>query len=101
LLNLLISWIGLERIGQLMLVDTLWQPALAALIGLIPNCAASIVLTEMYLAGSLTFGSLAAGLITGAGVGMVVLFKKNKSLRENLLILLGLYSIGTVIGMML
>ena len=79
----------------------MWQPVLAALVGLIPNCAASIVLTEMYIAGTLSLGSLIAGLIPGAGMGLVILFKANKSFIENIKILGILYVTGVIFGMLL
>ena len=79
----------------------MFQPALAALIGLIPNCAASIILTEMFVAGTLSLGSLIAGLCTGAGIGSVILFKANKNMMDNLKILGILYVTGTVFGMLI
>ena len=62
------------------------QPVFAALIGLTPNCAASILLTQLYLSGSITFSAAVAGLASGAGVGLVVLFKANPSVKQNLFI---------------
>lgn len=75
------------------------QPFLAALIGLIPNCAASVLLTDLYLKGMITFGSLLAGLCTGVGVGLLTLFKMNKLLKENLVIIGLLYFFGVLIGL--
>lgn len=76
-------------------------PFLSSLIGFIPNCGASIILTELYLKGILSAGSLIAGLLTGSGVAFLVLFKNNKHLRENLLILILVYLIGSVSGVIL
>lgn len=100
-LNVLIEGVGEGVLESILLTDSIFQPALAALIGLIPNCAASIVLTEMFVAGSISLGSLIAGLCTGAGIGLVVLFKNNKNFKENLMIVGLLYMIGTLCGMMI
>ena len=96
-----IAIVGEEQIGNLLLTNSMWQPAFAALIGLIPNCAASIVLTEMYVAGSISLGALIAGLCTGAGVGLMVLFKTNKNKWDNLRIVVLLYMIGTISGVII
>jgi len=100
-LNALIEGAGESVLESILLNNSIYQPALAALIGLIPNCAASIILTEMFVAGSLSIGSLIAGLCTGAGIGLVVLFKSNKNLKENLVIVGILYLTGTVCGMLI
>ena len=100
-LNGIIEGVGEEAMASLLLTDSIFQPALAGLIGLIPNCAASIVLTEMFISGSLSLGSLIAGLCTGAGIGLVVLFKSNKNIMDNLKILGILYVTGTVFGMII
>lgn len=74
------------------------QAVFASLFGIIPNCAASVVLTELYLAGKITLSALIGGLCTGAGVGLVVLFKHNKILKQNLVILAIIYVIGVLAG---
>jgi len=75
------------------------QALITPLIGLIPNCASSIFLVELYINNLLYFGSLIGGLSAGSGVGLLVLFRKNKNFKENLLILFTLYSIGAVLGL--
>lgn len=77
------------------------QATLTSLFGIIPNCAASVVLTELYLDGIIGFPALVGGLCTGAGVGLVVLFKQNKNLKQNSLILLSVYAIGVVSAMVI
>lgn len=97
-LNLVFELVGMEQLAKILGKDTLFQPFLAALLGMIPNCAASVLITELYLAGSLSFGAAIAGLCAGAGVGMAVLFRSNHSLRENLKILLLLYGSAVIAG---
>lgn len=99
-LNVVIEGLGEEVLESVLLTNSVFQPALAALIGMIPNCAASIILTEMFVAGNLSLGSLIAGLCTGAGIGLVVLFKTNKNFMDNLKILGILYVMGTLCGML-
>lgn len=100
LLNLLMETLGESVLSALLLQDSVFQPLLAGLIGLIPNCASSVMLIELYLAGSLRFGSVVAGLCTGAGVGLAVLFRTNRKVKQNLMILLLLYLIGALSGML-
>ena len=73
----------------------------AILIGLIPNCSSSIIISELYLEGVISFGSAMAGLLTGSGVAILVLFKSNKSLKENMMILALVYGIGAISGILL
>lgn len=84
ILNFLIALLGLNTLSAFLLEGSLIQPFLAALIGFIPNCGASVLLTELYLNGALSFASVVAGLCTNAGIGLVVLFRVNKDQRENL-----------------
>lgn len=95
-----IYFIGEDRISGLLLNGSVFQPFLTALIGLIPNCAASVILTELFTLGSLQFGSCVAGLCAGAGVGLVVLFRTNHRVKENLAIVGTLYACSVVTGML-
>ena len=74
------------------------QPLIAALVGLIPNCASSVLITQAYIGGFLSFGAMTAGLCSNAGLGMVVLFRNTKEWKRNLLLLLALYLAGAVLG---
>lgn len=96
-----IELLGEESLEKLLLTDSVFQPFIAALIGFIPNCAASIVLTELYIAGGISFGSLIGGLCTGAGVGIMVLFRTNKNLKANLAIVAVLYLTGALSGVII
>ena len=72
----------------------------SALVGLIPNCAASIVITQLYLDGILGTGAMMSGLLVSAGVGILVLFSENHRLRQNILIVAGLFATGIVWGLL-
>ena len=96
-----LHFLGEERLGALLLSDRLIQPFVAALIGLIPNCAVSVMITNLYVEGALSFGSAVAGLCSGAGIGVTVLLKTNKSRKENLRIVATLYGISAVFGFVL
>ncbi|MCC8136897.1 MAG: arsenic efflux protein [Clostridiales bacterium] len=74
------------------------QAALAALIGMIPNCAASVLITELYLEGVLDIGALFAGLLCGAGTGLLVLYRENDNRKENLILTVTLYVSGLFAG---
>lgn len=101
LLNLCIEMFGIDELSKILLGNTIFQPAIAAVIGLIPNCAASVILTQLYLNGAISFASVIAGLCTGAGVGLVVLFKVNRHRGENLKILAVLTVVGILSGIVL
>lgn len=100
-LGFLVERIGENRLSAVLMKNSVFQPAIAAVVGLIPNCASSVILTQTYLSGAITFGSLISGLCSGAGVGLVVLFKRNKSLKENLILTVVLFLIGTLSGMII
>jgi hypothetical protein len=97
-LNLVISLIGEDVLGNFILNRPLFGEMLAGLVGLIPNCAASVVLTELYLDGVLNAGAMIAGLLVSSGVGVLVLFKVNDDSKENLFIVGLLYVIGVAVG---
>lgn len=82
-LNLILELVGIEQLSRILGKNTPFQPFLAALLGLIPNCASSVLITELYLSGGLSFASAIAGLCAGAGVGAAVLFRSNHPVGEN------------------
>ena len=101
ILNLCIEIFGIEQLSKFLLGNTIFQPVIAAIIGLIPNCAASVILTQLYLNGAISFASVIAGLCTGAGIGLVVLFKMNRNKRENLKIVGVLFLVAVAAGMII
>jgi len=101
ILNLVIFFIGEDNLAGLLMTDSIVQPFLAALIGLIPNCAASIVLSQLFIEGTLTFASLVSGLSAGAGVGLLILFGVNHNQKQNCAILGFLYLLAAAVGFVL
>jgi hypothetical protein len=77
-----IFWMGEESFGRLFSQHVFSQPFIAALVGLIPNCAASVAITGLYLKGAITYGALIAGLSSSAGLGILVLFREEKEKKE-------------------
>ena len=78
--------------------NSLFGPFIGSLIGLIPNCGASIALSELYINNAISFGTCIAGLLTGSGVALILLFKSNKNLKENIFIFSTLYLCGVLVG---
>ena len=101
LIGIIIFLVGEENIANILLGKDFWVVLLAALIGLIPNCAGSIIVTELYLSGLLSFGSMMAGLLTGSGIGWLLLVKNNKNHKENAMILAIIYIVGVIFGSIL
>ena len=100
-LALLVEGIGRDALTTLLSQRSLLTVFISAAVGLIPNCAASVAITQLYLDGILAFGPMMAGLLVSAGVGLLVLFRTNKHMRENLKIALMLYVCGVVWGIIL
>jgi hypothetical protein len=100
-LNTLIHFVGEETLGNLILNKPVIGPLIAGIIGLIPNCASSVVLTQLYIEGVLGLGSLMAGLLAGSGVGILVLFRENDDMKDNFRILAILYVSGVAWGIII
>ena len=100
-LNMLIFAIGKDKLADFILNRQILGPMLAGLIGLIPNCASSVILTELFTSGVIGMGTLIGGLLVNSGLGGIVLFKVNKDMKENIKIISGLYLIGVISGIII
>lgn len=100
-LNLSLSYLGQDKIKTLFLNNNIFAPFISGLIGLIPNCGASIALTELYLEDVITLGTSLSGLLSGSGIGLLVLIKQNKNIKQNTLIILTIYLIGVISGIII
>lgn len=100
LLNLLIEYTGIFNTNNI-ITNNIFSVFITSLIGLIPNCGASVMITTLYLKEIISFGALISGLLTGSGVAILVLFKSNKKISENIIILLLVYFIGSISGLII
>ena len=101
IINALVFFIGEETLAIAISSVPILSHFIAALIGLIPNCAASVVLSTLCVEGLISAGVMTAGLFSGAGIGLLVLFRMNKNLKENLTITAILVASGVVFGILL
>ena len=101
ILNTVIYFIGEEKLSNLVLNMPVIGPMISGLIGLIPNCAGSVILTQLYLQKVISMGSIISGLLVGSGIGILILFRVNKNIKENLKILGILYAIGVISGIII
>ena len=99
MLNAVLEAVGEEALASFIAGNTVLSVVCAGLVGLIPNCAASVVIAQLYLDGVLGFGAMMAGLLVSAGVGILVLLRANRPLRQSVLILGGLWLMGVVCGL--
>lgn len=101
LLNFVMAYYGEDKLRNLLLDNNIFSPFISSLIGLIPNCGASVIITELYLSNVISFGSALSGLLTGSGVAILVLFRVNHNIKENLKILSLIYFIGVFCGIII
>lgn len=99
--NCIIYYVGEDKISSFVVNRPVIGPMLAALIGLIPNCASSVILTKLYLTGVINVATMLAGLLAGAGSGVLVLYRVNRNWKENVLVLLLIYFLGVISGVVL
>ncbi len=97
-MDILINLIGEDKISTFLINRSILGPIVSGVIGFIPNCASSVIITELYLNNTLTFGSAISGLLCASGLGVLVLFKMNKNYKENILIVFILYTISVLVG---
>ena len=100
-LTAIIHSVGEDKFAAFMYGNRFVQPFVACLIGLIPNCASSVVLTEAFLSGAITFGTCAAGLCANAGMGFVVLLRNTRKWKRNLLLIGVCYAVSVLVGLLL
>ena len=96
--GLIVEGVGEDVFASVLGRMGFFQPVVAALVGLVPNCAASVLMTQLYVEGALRFSSLVAGLCTGAGVGLAVLWRVNPSWKQNLFITGLTWACGAAVG---
>lgn len=94
----LVEIIGEDNLMSFLASSSVLQPLFAVIIGLVPNCASSVVLTELFLMNGLSFGAVVAGLSVNAGLGFIVLLKENKKKKENLFIVLSITILSLIFG---
>ena len=98
-LNTVIYFIGEDALGNFISsLPVVVGPLATALVGLVPNCASSIVITQLYMSGEISAGSMLAGLLSGSGIGLLILFRVNKNMKSNFAVLGIVYGSGAVIG---
>lgn len=97
-LNIIIYFIGEDNLAHILSSTPIIGPIIASLVGLIPNCASSVIITQLYLSKVLNFATMIAGLLVNTGVGLLILFRTNKDLKENIKITVLLFAIGVIFG---
>ena len=101
ILNTAVSVMGTEFLSDAVFCRPVLGELMSALIGLIPNCGASVAITQLYLKWVMSTGAMLSGLMTSAGVGLLVLFRVNRPQRENVMIVGILYALGAGMGILL
>lgn len=100
-LNIVMHYVGRDALSGMVFNRPVLGAVLSGLVGLIPNCAASVVITQLYIEGAMSFGAMMSGLLVGAGVGILVLFRSNTDRKEDLRIVGILYAVGVLAGVVL
>lgn len=101
ILNILFYYVGEEFLGKILFKNTIYSPFISSLIGLIPNCGSSVIITEFYLNNVISLSTCIAGLLSNSGIALMILFRFNKDIKENLKIVGLVYFIGVFVGIVL
>ncbi len=103
-LNFMIEQIGSERVASILLSNSIFQPLLCSVLGLVPSCAMSVLLSELYVSGTISFGALISGLSTGAGFGYIVLLEEKEGRRRAFPVIASTFAVavsgGTIVQML-
>ena len=100
-LNYAFEAFGNDLLNKILLNNTIFQPVIASFVGLIPNCAVSVLITMLYISGVLSFASVIAGLSSGAGLGLIVLLKRNTDLKDTAKIIGILLGVSIIAGLII
>ena len=100
-LSVVIQCVGIGTLSGTVINQPVIGAVLVGLFGLIPNCAISVIITESYLCGVLSLGGLFAGLLANAGIGLIVLFRTNSRVKENLMIVALMYVLSVICGIII
>ena len=98
LLNVLMFYFGEEFLSNILMKDNPFGILISSIIGLIPNCSSSVLLTELFLNNNISLGQLLSGVLINSGVGLLILIRYNKNKKENIKIITILLTIGIIIG---
>lgn len=97
-IDLIVGFVGEDAIASVFVGVPVVGSLISALVGLVPNCAASVVITDLYVKGVISTGVMMSGLLVGAGVGLAVLYRANRNVRQNVMITGALYAVGVLFG---
>lgn len=98
IMEMIMFFVGEENLATFLLSSRVFQPLIALAVGLIPNCASSVVLTQLFISGALSFGSIVVGLSVNAGLGIMVLLRKNRPRKENFFIIALIVICSLIVG---
>lgn len=98
ILNIVMFYFGEEFLSKILMKDNILGIIISSIIGLIPNCSSSVLLTELFLNNSISLGQLLSGVLVNAGVGLLILIRFNKNKKENIKIITILLTIGIIVG---